>query len=150
MSKTDKKEIKSEDSVAQSVESKEKVEKKKPIRRAVVDQRGRLYIDPDKKDKDFVYRFFNDTPGNIERAKDLGYTFVSTDFEIGDGTVNEASEMGGSAKMIDVGKYKGSVKSFLMACPKDTYDERQALKRAENLTMLNSTIESNQRDDQKK
>ena len=126
------------------VKAEEAKEKKKPIRRAMIEPQGRLHIDSSKKRQDVVYRFVNDIPGKVDYARQLGYEFCDDSLNIGDGTVDETS----LGRAIEVGKYKGSVKSYLMACPKDIYDERQKVKREANEAALKSTIKANQRKDQ--
>lgn len=121
---------------------------KKPIRRAQIENRGRIHIDESKKDKEFVYRIVNDTPGNIRYKKELGYEHVDGIDDIGDGSTSESAGLGAHST-VEVGIHKGAMKGYVMRCPKDVYDERQAAKHEDNLATQQAYIESNQRDDQK-
>lgn len=65
-------------------------------------------------------RMVNDTPGRIDRMKELGYTIVEDNIEIGEQRADTpSSDMGGSVTR-PVG---GGVTGYLMETPEDLYQE---------------------------
>ena len=130
------------------IAKKRQAELRESLRRGTFENAGRLTVDKTKEDKDYVYRFVNDQPGKIDRAISLGYEFVvddntSTGFEI------DNPNGLGSKKVIEVGKYKGSVKSYYMRCPKDIYEARKKADREADAKRFESAKRENQRDDQR-
>lgn len=120
----------------------EKKETKKPIRRAAIENPGRLYFDEKYKKPGKVYRVVNDTPGRVKYLESLGYEIVRDEMKIGEDTVDNASSLG-SALTMDVGKHK-SQPAVVMECDEDIYNERQALKAEENTAMFEDSKASGQ------
>ena len=86
---------------------------RRPERRRWGDRRFNL---PKHNRPGFVAHIFNDVPGNIERAKERGYTHVMKD---------------GSPVQLVVDRTSGTI-GFLMEIPKEFYDEDFADKQAVN------------------
>jgi hypothetical protein len=79
------------------------------------------------KDPDKVYRIVNDTGDRIEAFKEAGYELVpAKDVRVGDKRVNSSTPEGSYAQ-VSVG---GGQKAFVMAIPKEWYDEDQQAKQA--------------------
>ncbi len=118
-------------------------------RRDAMSPKGRLYIDPKYQRPGRQLRVVNDTPGNIEYALSLGYRFITDSTKVGDGSLQNTNEAGSAVK-IEVGKYHGSQKAYLMDCPIEHFQERRKEISSESEGALDSTIAANQRDDQKR
>jgi hypothetical protein len=88
------------------------------------------------KDPSKVYRIVNDHGDRIEAFKDAGYELVpAKDLRVGDKRVNSASPEGSFAQ-VSVG---GGQKAFVMAIPKEWYDEDQEVKQAQIDALERST-----------
>lgn len=74
-----------------------------------------------------VARVFNDMDDRIQEALERGYKFVKSDGTLGDERVADPACQGAYVTK-SVG---GGVKGYLMAIPKEWYDEDQAAKQAE-------------------
>lgn len=120
----------------------EKKEIKKPIRRAAIENPGRLYFDEKYKKPGKVYRVVNDTPGRVKYLESLGYEIVRDEMKIGEDTVDNASSLG-SALTLDVGKTR-SQPAVVMECDEDIYKERQAEKAKDNVAMFEESKSANQ------
>jgi hypothetical protein len=80
-------------------------------------------------DKNFEYRFVNDTGSRISNFKAAGYEFVEdSELVVGDSRVFDPSDVG-SAKVVTS---NDGTKSYLMRIKKEWYDEDQA-KKAERI-----------------
>jgi hypothetical protein len=78
-------------------------------------------------DKDFSYRFVNDTGSRIHNFQAAGYELVTgDDLAVGDNRVSDASDLGSAKRVIS----NDGTTSYLMRIKKDWYEEDQATKAA--------------------
>ncbi len=77
-------------------------------------------------------RWTNDTPGRIERARQGGYEFISSDGEV------VQSRDGCRSEIVGTGRDGGAMRAFLMAIPTVLYEEDQAAKAAINKERMSS------------
>jgi hypothetical protein len=99
----------------------ERPDRSKPARTKYSD-RNRISFDG--LDPEYVYRAVNDTPGRIDKFKNMGYEFVESDKQLGDYRVAEGSKMGKA-----VSKPVGNgINCYLMRTKKEYYEEDQAEK----------------------
>jgi hypothetical protein len=78
-------------------------------------------------DKDFSYRFVNDTGSRIHNFQAAGYELVTgDDLSVGDNRVSDASDLGSAKRVIS----NDGTTSYLMRIKKDWYEEDQASKAA--------------------
>lgn len=97
------------------------------VARKPLTQRGPQAIAGDK-DKDFVYRFVNDTGSRIANFQAAGYELVtSDDLTVGDNRVLDASDLGSAKRVVS----NDGTTSYLMKIKKEWYDEDQATKAAQ-------------------
>ncbi len=145
MSKDTSKDIK-------KTESKEttqnKPEKRKILRRAELEQQGRLYVDESHKEPGYVYRIVNDKPGRIKWLERLGYEVVEDKTQVGTESANTTHQLG-SAVTVETSIYGKSQTGVLMKCPKDIYDERQREKAQDNQAAFDQSVSDNQYKGQK-
>ena len=108
--------------VEQTTKARVKRTERKPLT-----QRGPQAIAGDK-DKDFVYRFVNDTGSRIANFQAAGYELVtSDDLTVGDNRVLDASDLGSAKRVVS----NDGTTSYLMKIKKEWYDEDQATKAAQ-------------------
>lgn len=88
------------------------------------------------KDPNYVYRWVLDTPGRLEAFKEGGYEVVTKDMDVGDSTVDKASQLGSAVTMV-----RGVSTLVLMRIPKEWYDEDQAAKQ-EEIDALEATMKA--------
>lgn len=69
-----------------------------------------------------VGRWFNDVPGRIQRALDAGYEFISNDGE------TQKGRKGASSMIVGTNAAGGPLYAYLMAIPKEFYEEDQKIK----------------------
>lgn len=97
------------------------------VARKPLTQRGPQAIAGDK-DKDFVYRFVNDTGSRVANFQAAGYELVtSDDLTVGDNRVLDASDLGSAKRVVS----NDGTTSYLMKIKKEWYDEDQATKAAQ-------------------
>ena len=93
-------------------------------KRTPLGQRSRLSLNGVEIPKGMVGRVINDKPGRIQEALEAGYRFIMSDGQLGDERCSDPTKMGSY-----VTKHVGSVMTaYLMAIPKEFYDEDQAAK----------------------
>lgn len=108
--------------VEQTTKARVKRTERKPLT-----QRGPQAIAGDK-DKDFVYRFVNDTGSRVANFQAAGYELVtSDDLTVGDNRVLDASDLGSAKRVVS----NDGTTSYLMKIKKEWYDEDQATKAAQ-------------------
>jgi hypothetical protein len=143
MSKKDAKQVtETENTNSTSLDAVSKRElRKKELRRANDNNQGGLYIDPKYKEKGYIYRIVNDTPGRVKHLQNLGYEIVQGDMKVGSGTQNDTTPLG-SAITLDAGKSK-SQPALVMRISEEDYELRQEIKAEDNkektLGILNDT-----------
>lgn len=77
------------------------------------------------KDPELEYRWFNDVEERLFHAKNAGWEFVTDKgITVGDPTVNASTEVGSVVSK----KVGGGVVAYLMALPKEFYEEDQEAK----------------------
>lgn len=104
-----------------------KAANKRPERTPISGNRDILTVDG--KDEEYVYRWMNDMDNRIQRALDGGYNFVTDDGkQVGTRQVDNPNSNVGSVVSKDVGK---GVTSYLMALPRDLYEQDQAAKHSD-------------------
>ena len=114
-----------------SVEDKKQAEKPQPVedkqtrrerlRRKIrkhLRNRGPLIVKEEDKKANFKYRWVNDVTSRLEDKVDIGYTFVIDDE--------------GKKRSKLVSKTDKELRAYLMAVPKEIYDEVQAIKAEDN------------------
>lgn len=69
-------------------------------------------------------RWVNDVPGRIERAREAGYEFISSDSEV------VKDREGCRSEIVGTGRDGGAMRAFLMAIPTVYYEEDQAAKQS--------------------
>lgn len=94
----------------------------RPKRMSFSQQRNTLTYD--NKDKDYVYRVFNDTEGRLQKAEIAGYEYVQDNEQLGDPVADGSTPLG-SVVTKPVGGGKNGV---LMRIKREYYEEDQAEK----------------------
>ena len=74
----------------------------------------------DNQDPKYVYRWVHDVEDRIARHSSAGYVMVHNDGKVGEETVNTTDGLSDSVVSIPAG---GGTNLFLMAIPKEYYDE---------------------------
>ncbi len=104
-------------------------EEKLASRRNAIDNSGRLYLPDDQKEKGYVYRVCNVTPGNIDKYKLYGGEVVTHALNTGDGSLAHA-EVNGSPREFEVGGLaSGSMKAVWMRFTDEDYSIMKELER---------------------
>ena len=100
----------------------------KRVTRKPLTSRGPLTVSGEK-DKDFEYRFVNDTGSRIEQLKQAGYELVTEEnLIVGENRVSDPNQLGSSKRVIS----KDGTVSYLMRQKREWYEEDKAAKKAEN------------------
>jgi len=85
------------------VDTKKEQPKKKKLRRADLENAGRLHIPDEYKEDGYHLRIVDaDKPGQIERLKNLGYEIVTKDLSVGNNSVDTPHSVG-SAVEVEIG-----------------------------------------------
>lgn len=124
-----------------------KEEYKEKFRKMDLQYTGRLHIDEKYKNPDKILRIDNDDPATRKYLQELGYTIVQRDVEVGNGSLNQPSNMG-SAVHIEQG-ITFSQPGILYEIDRDMYEARKEVEVEQNNQLLNDKIEEAQREDQK-
>lgn len=88
------------------------------------------------KDPNFEYRWVLDSPGRLEQFKEGGYEVVTETPEVGDPTVDRASQLGSAVTMV-----RGTSTLVLMRIPREWYEEDQKAKQDE-IDALEATMKA--------
>jgi hypothetical protein len=88
-------------------------EEKKALRRAGMQENGRLHLSDEYKEEGFRYRVCNVLPGNIENRKSQGYEVVTHAITSGSGSLGNL-EVNGRPQEFEVGGANGSMKAIWM------------------------------------
>ncbi len=85
--------------------------------------------------KGMTGRWMNDTPGRIERAREGGYEFISSDGEV------IQTRDGGRSEIVGTGRDGGAMRGYLMAIPTVLWEQDQAAK-ARKINEVDNAIRS--------
>lgn len=94
---------------------------KPKIRRLGLVENGPLYVDPKLKKEGHHYRIVNDTPGNIDKFKRIGYSVEESNTNAESSHIDTGSKIG-SATTIEVGRSRPQ-KAVLMSVPSEIKEE---------------------------
>lgn len=95
-------------------------EEKKKLRRAHIEDRGALHLDPQFKREGFRQRLVNVTSGNIEKYRAMGYNIIeAANSEAGNGSIDTSHAPGASLE-VEVGR-RVSQKAVWMEISEEDY-----------------------------
>ena len=94
----------------------------RPTRIPVSGRRDVLTVAESDKDPNFVYRWVNDSKGNINRYLEGGYELVNDDLEIGDDNIDRPTNL---ASVVSKG-VGGGITAYLMRIKREWYEEDRA------------------------